>query len=76
MARRIAGIIPSVMPKSPATFSATFRGTRRGKEYNYEKHEATTQKRVDGHIQESPMPGTYWVLEINAAPGLDHYANR
>lgn len=29
---------------------------------------------IDGHIQESPIPGTYWVLEINAAPGLDHYA--
>lgn len=29
---------------------------------------------VDGHISEPPMPGKYWVLEINAAPGLDHYA--
>lgn len=29
---------------------------------------------IDGHISESPVPGKYWVLEINAAPGLDHYA--
>lgn len=29
---------------------------------------------IDGHIQEAPVPGKYWVLEINAAPGLDHYA--
>ena len=29
---------------------------------------------IDGRIQESPVPGKYWVLEINAAPGLDHYA--
>lgn len=29
---------------------------------------------IDGYIQESPMPGTYWILEVNAAPGLDHYA--
>lgn len=29
---------------------------------------------VDGHIQERPVPGKYWVLEINAAPGIDHYA--
>src|SRR3989344_5780203 len=29
---------------------------------------------VDGDIGEPPMPGKYWVLEINAAPGLDHYA--
>lgn len=27
---------------------------------------------VQGGIDEEP--GTYWVLEINAAPGLDHYA--
>ena len=26
---------------------------------------------VDGDIAEPP--GTYWILEINAAPGLDHY---
>lgn len=29
---------------------------------------------VDGCIQERPASGKYWVLEINAAPGLDHYA--
>lgn len=29
---------------------------------------------VDGRISEPPIPGKYWVLEINAAPGLDHYA--
>ncbi|MBI4093229.1 MAG: hypothetical protein HY420_04870 [Candidatus Kerfeldbacteria bacterium] len=29
---------------------------------------------VDGHISGPPVPGKYWVLEINAAPGLDHYA--
>ena len=29
---------------------------------------------VDGHISGLPIPGKYWVLEINAAPGLDHYA--
>ena len=29
---------------------------------------------IDGHISGSPIPGKYWVLEINAAPGLDHYA--
>lgn len=29
---------------------------------------------VDGRINEPPIPGKYWVLEINAAPGLDHYA--
>lgn len=27
---------------------------------------------VKGDIKKSP--GTYWVIEINAAPGLDHYA--
>ncbi len=27
---------------------------------------------VDGDITEKPF--TYWVLEVNAAPGLDHYA--
>jgi D-alanine-D-alanine ligase-like ATP-grasp enzyme len=26
---------------------------------------------VDGDITEKPS--TYWVLEVNAAPGLDHY---
>lgn len=29
---------------------------------------------IDGNIHEQPVPGKYWVLEINAAPGLDHYA--
>jgi len=28
---------------------------------------------VDGDIGEPPIPGKYWVLEINATPGLDHY---
>lgn len=28
---------------------------------------------VDGSIEEKPVLGKYWVLEINAAPGLDHY---
>jgi D-alanine-D-alanine ligase-like ATP-grasp enzyme len=27
---------------------------------------------IEGDI--SQRPGTYWVLEINSAPGLDHYA--
>ncbi len=29
---------------------------------------------IDGDI--SKKPGKYWVLEINAAPGLDHYAQK
>jgi D-alanine-D-alanine ligase-like ATP-grasp enzyme len=29
---------------------------------------------VDGSISEPPIADKYWVLEINAAPGLDHYA--
>lgn len=29
---------------------------------------------VDGDIAKKPIPGTYHILEINAAPGLDHYA--
>lgn len=29
---------------------------------------------IDGDIAKKPLPGTYWILEINAAPGLDHYA--
>jgi D-alanine-D-alanine ligase-like ATP-grasp enzyme len=29
---------------------------------------------VDGTIHELPQEGHYWVIEINAAPGLDHYA--
>ena len=28
---------------------------------------------IDGRISEPPAPGKFWVLEINAAPGLDHY---
>lgn len=27
---------------------------------------------IDGEI--SQKPNTYWILEINSAPGLDHYA--
>lgn len=38
------GIIPIVTQKSPTTSSATFRRTRRGKEYSYERHEKTIQK--------------------------------
>jgi len=29
---------------------------------------------INGDIRELPVPGQFWVLEINAAPGLDHYA--
>lgn len=29
---------------------------------------------IEGGIENEPVPGKYWVLEINAAPGLDHYA--
>ena len=29
---------------------------------------------VDGAIRDSPVDGRHWILEINAAPGLDHYA--
>lgn len=29
---------------------------------------------IDGDISEKPQPGTFHILEINAAPGLDHYA--
>lgn len=29
---------------------------------------------VDGDIAREPQNGKYWILEINAAPGLDHYA--
>lgn len=29
---------------------------------------------IDGLISDPPVHGKYWVLEINAAPGLDHYA--
>ena len=28
---------------------------------------------VDGDIRQAPRPGTFWILETNAAPGLDHY---
>ncbi|OGF20393.1 hypothetical protein A2Y83_02755 [Candidatus Falkowbacteria bacterium RBG_13_39_14] len=28
---------------------------------------------VDGSIIDPPVSGKHWVLEINAAPGLDHY---
>jgi len=28
---------------------------------------------IDGQISEPPVTGKYWVLEINASPGLDHY---
>lgn len=29
---------------------------------------------IEGSIENEPVTGKYWVLEINAAPGLDHYA--
>ena len=29
---------------------------------------------VNGDISRKPVRGTYWILEINSAPGLDHYA--
>lgn len=29
---------------------------------------------IEGGIENEPAPGKYWILEINAAPGLDHYA--
>ena len=29
---------------------------------------------VDGDIREAPRQGHHWIIEINAAPGLDHYA--
>jgi D-alanine-D-alanine ligase-like ATP-grasp enzyme len=29
---------------------------------------------IDGDISEAPKPQKHWILEINAAPGLDHYA--
>lgn len=28
---------------------------------------------VDGDISQAPRTGNYWIIEINAAPGLDHY---
>jgi D-alanine-D-alanine ligase-like ATP-grasp enzyme len=29
---------------------------------------------IDGDICDAPKPGHYWIIEINSAPGLDHYA--
>jgi len=29
---------------------------------------------VNGDISQVPHVGAYWIIEINAAPGLDHYA--
>jgi D-alanine-D-alanine ligase-like ATP-grasp enzyme len=29
---------------------------------------------VDGDIRDAPLAGRHWIIEINAAPGLDHYA--
>jgi len=29
---------------------------------------------INGYIQDPPASGKYWILEVNAAPGLDHYA--
>lgn len=29
---------------------------------------------IDGDISQKPVTYSYWVLEINSAPGLDHYA--
>lgn len=29
---------------------------------------------IDGDIRKKPRVGHYWILETNAAPGLDHYA--
>lgn len=29
---------------------------------------------IDGVISEEPEQGKFWILEINSAPGLDHYA--
>ena len=29
---------------------------------------------VDGNISTIPEAGRYWVIEVNSAPGLDHYA--
>lgn len=29
---------------------------------------------IQGDIAAPPQPGKYWILEINASPGLDHYA--
>jgi glutathione synthase/RimK-type ligase-like ATP-grasp enzyme len=30
---------------------------------------------VNGDITSAPIEGNYWLLEINSAPGLDHYAS-
>ena len=29
---------------------------------------------VNGDITKAPQKGAYWIIEINSAPGLDHYA--
>lgn len=29
---------------------------------------------IDGDITQPPKKGAYWIIEINSAPGLDHYA--
>ena len=29
---------------------------------------------IDGDVAEAPHRGAYWIIEINSAPGLDHYA--
>ncbi|MDE2188684.1 MAG: cyanophycin synthetase [Patescibacteria group bacterium] len=30
---------------------------------------------VDGDITSAPKKGAYWIIEINSAPGFDHYAS-
>jgi D-alanine-D-alanine ligase-like ATP-grasp enzyme len=30
---------------------------------------------VDGSLSEAPREGKHWVIEVNSAPGLDHYAS-
>ncbi len=30
---------------------------------------------IDGEISGDPQEGHYWVIEVNSAPGLDHYAS-
>jgi D-alanine-D-alanine ligase-like ATP-grasp enzyme len=29
---------------------------------------------IAGDISQAPRKGGYWIIEINSAPGLDHYA--